>query len=222
MLEAARGVLGELGEGGRSADVGRRVDEVAAAVRPRSDDVGALRLLDDLGRARAAEDEALDGNVLVLRLPDAGVVGTERHAVDDGARLFGRGQPVLAQDPGDGLAADLSRAPGDRGGRRAQAVGIPVRTHAADGDPVGFELVSRVQEGDSAALALELPVLDQVLDPPVDQAVELLAGRLELDRLRDGEGQDVRGNLRRRCFDDVDLHGRARMLSEQVRTVFLE
>ena len=87
---------------------------------------------------------------------------------------------------------------------------------------MGFELVSRVQEGDSAALALELPVLDQVLDPPVDQPVELLAGRLELDRLRDGEGQDVRGNLRRRCFDDVDLHGRARMLSEQVRTVFLE
>ena len=170
----------------------------------------------------AAEDEALDGRVLVLRLPDASVVGPERHAVDDGARLFGRGKPVLAQDPGDGLAADLARAPGDRCGRRAQAVGIPVRTHAADGDPVGFERVSRVQEGDSAALALELPVLDQVFDPPVDQPVELLAGRLELDRLRDGEGQDVRGNLRRRCFDDVDLHGRARMLSEQVRTVFLE
>jgi hypothetical protein len=58
------------------------------------------------------------------------------------------------------------------------------------------------------ALALELPVLDQVFDPPVDQAVELLACRLELDRLRDGEGQDVRGDLRRRTFDDVDLHGR--------------
>ena len=56
----------------------------------------------------------------------------------------------------------------------------------------------------------------------LDAPVELLAGRLELDRLRDGEGQDVRGDLRRRCFDDVDLHGRARMLSEQVRTVFLE
>jgi len=105
-------------------------------------------------------------------------------------------------------------------GRRAQAVGIPVGAHAADGDPVGFELISRVQEGYSAALALELPVLDQVFDAPVDQPVELLAGRLELDGLRDGEGQDVRGNLRRRCFDDVDLHGRARMLSEQVRTVF--
>ncbi len=222
MLEAARGVLGELGECGGGADVRRRVDEVAATVRPRGHDIGSLRLLGDLGRAGAAEHQALDRRVLVLRLPDACVVGAECDAVDHGTRLLDRGEAVLAQDPGDGLAADLTCAPGDRRGRCPQAVGVAVRAHAACGDPVGLECVSRVEEGDSAAVALQLPVLDQVLNPPVDQAVELLARRRQLNGLRYGESQDVRGDLRRRSFDDVDLHGRAGMLSEPVPTLFLE
>jgi hypothetical protein len=180
------------------------------------------RLVGHSGGARAAENEALDRRVLVLRLPDAGVVRPEGHAVDDRAGLLGGRQAVLAQDPGDGLPAEIGGAPSDRSGCRPQAVGAAVAAHAAGGDPVGLEGVSRVEEGDSAALALELPVLDQVSNPPVDQAVELLARRRELNGLRDGKGQDVRGDLRRRGFDDVDLHGRARMLSEQLRTLFPE
>ena len=217
VLEAARGLLGELGEGGRGADVRRRVDEVAAAVRPRGDDVGALRLLGDLRSRRGRRGRGARSRD--VRRPSSSSCRRRRGRAPCRRRRPAparpRGAPFSLRIQAIGLAADLSRAPGDRGGRRAQAVGVrrprptpPTATRWA------LSCISRVQEGDSAALALELPVLDQVLDPPVDQAVELLAGRRQLDGLRDGEGQDVRVDLRRRCFDDVDLHGRARMLSE--------
>ena len=40
----------------------------------------------------------------------------------------------------------------------------------------------------------------------VDEPVELLPGRRQRDGVGDGEREHVHSDLRRRCFDDVDLH----------------
>ena len=88
----------------------------------RADKEAALRFLGGLSGAGAAQDEALDRRVLVLlRLPDAGVVGAERDAVDDCARLLVCRKPVLAQDPSNRPAAEVARPPRHGGGSAALA-----------------------------------------------------------------------------------------------------
>jgi hypothetical protein len=76
-----------------------------------------------------------------------------------------------------------------------------------------------VEERDAAALALELAVLEQAGQAALDELVELARRRGQRDGIPNRKDEDVGLDPRGRRLDDLDLHRRARMVSERLENV---
>ena len=124
-------------------------------------------------------------------------------------------RPFSSTTQATDVPADLERAGGHASGGGAQAVGVERLAAEAHGAHTrGGEPAVRVQERDASFLPAELSGVDELGQTALDQPVQPLRGSGERDGILNGEDEDVGLDPSGWRLDDVDLHERRRMLSE--------
>ena len=190
--------------------VRRCVDELPAAVRPLGHDSGAARRLVRARGAVAADEQPLDAvPFLVVGLPAAGVEGPEDGAVDDRPRLVGRSERQIGiEHPGHRPAAEPDRALDGASCSSSQAVSVDAGRlpDARHRHAVGSELSGRVGERELADAAFDLPVLDQMLEPAAENAVEPRCRAAEPRWIHDRKDEEISLDGLGRRLDCGDLH----------------
>jgi hypothetical protein len=174
VLGGRRDFLGTRREPFRRRLVGRAVDEVARAVRPRRDARGAFGGLGDASVGRA-DDELPEPEPPSVALPASRFVRAEERPVDDRLRLLGRRQRQrFVYDPRERLRELVRRLRNGRR-RRPQRVGVQrLRLAQARGrDPVRADLAVQVDERRGADLPGDLAFLDEPAEQPPELPVNL-------------------------------------------------
>src|SRR3954451_6851479 len=173
-------------------DVRRRVDELPRDVGPARDDLGPGRGPEELV-VHAAYDEALDGGLGHLALPEPHVVAAEHGALDDRLQLalLGHRQRVVECPRERPRPAAGAHGPGRRGPQvlRVEPVGRD------EEDPPRAQLAADMDDRD------RIRVRRRAREPPLEQRIELADEQAARD-----EGEGIGLDLGRSSGGDLDVH----------------
>src|SRR4051812_375731 len=176
----------------RPDDVRRRVDELARDVGPARDDLGPGRGPEELV-VHAADDEALDGGLGRLALPEPRVVAAEHGALDDRLKLalLGHRQRVVERPHERPRPAAGAHGAGRRGPQvlRVEPIGRD------EEDPPRAQLAADMDDRD------RIRVRRRAREPPLEQRIELADEQAARD-----EGEGIGLDLGRSSGGDLDVH----------------